>query len=68
MIGWRLGGNNGIRGWGQVVNAVESAIGLGRGPITGDALTEASQAALVFTGGGTVTGSESAARRVTTRR
>jgi hypothetical protein len=25
------GGNNGIRGWGQVVNAVKSAIGLGRG-------------------------------------
>jgi len=24
------GGNNGIRGWGQVVNAVESAIGVGR--------------------------------------
>jgi hypothetical protein len=27
-------------------------------PITGDALTKASQAALAFTGGGTVTGSE----------
>jgi hypothetical protein len=27
-------------------------------PITGDALTRASQAALAFTGGGTVTGSE----------
>ena len=25
------GGNNGIRGWGQVVNAVKSAIGLGQG-------------------------------------
>jgi hypothetical protein len=31
LLGGGPGGNNGIRGWGQVVNAVKSAIGLGRG-------------------------------------